>query len=450
MSKSDRLKDRLDELFSQTPTPLTPQLDHGAGSSHQPDEFAEKRAIQLATVARVSTSIASILDQTELLQSVVDQTKDNFNLYHAHIYLANETGDYLVLAAGAYDVGRKMVAQGWRIPINHEHSLVARAAREMHGVIVNDIRNEPDFLPNELLPQTLSEMAVPLITGDLVLGVLDVQSDRIGHFTEDDVSIFTTLALQVAVALQNARQYQRAERRSKELAILNELSRSLTSAIATGDVLQMVYQFTKQLMDTSNFYIALYDQKTGMISFPILFLNGETMVVEDRPLSNGLTDYIIQNKTPLLFTDHVLEKMHAIGIDVMLMGDDRPAQSWLGVPMIYGDEVMGVISVQSVDTPGAYKAHELELLKAVALQASNAFAFARQFQDTQKALENSKKLSMENERMAQRERKLREISSRVRGSMDIDVILRTAARELSEALGRKTVIRLGSRIDGDS
>ena len=74
-------------------------------------------------------------------------------------------------------------------------------------MIVNDVRSEPDFLPNPDLPETRSEMAVPMIVGDKVLGVFDVQSDRVNGFTEEDANIYTTLASQVAVALQNARLY---------------------------------------------------------------------------------------------------------------------------------------------------------------------------------------------------------------------------------------------------
>ncbi len=88
------------------------------------------------------------------------------------------SSETLVLAAGATEIGRIMVSQGWKIPVAREQSLVARSARELQGVIVNNVREDPGFLPNELLPDTRSEMAVPLMVGDQVLGVLDVQSDR--------------------------------------------------------------------------------------------------------------------------------------------------------------------------------------------------------------------------------------------------------------------------------
>jgi PAS domain S-box-containing protein len=178
----------------------------------------DQRAAQLATVARVSSAAATILDTDKLLLEVVNLTKEQFNLYHSHIYLMNEAGDTLVLAAGAGEPGRQMVANGLSIPLNREQSLVARAARERQGVIVNDVTQAPDFLPNPLLPNTRSELAVPLIVGDRVLGVFDVQSDQVDRFTPEDVNIQSTLASQIAVALQNARQYEQTLATAAELA----------------------------------------------------------------------------------------------------------------------------------------------------------------------------------------------------------------------------------------
>jgi signal transduction histidine kinase len=166
-----------------------------------------RRASELDTVARMSATTSTVLDPDTLLQTVVDLTKERFGVYHAHIYLADSAWNTLLLAAGAGEVGRKMVADGVAIEMDAEKSLVARAARERQAVIVNDVRSEPDFLANPSLPDTRSEIAVPMIVGDKVLGVFDVQSNKLNGFTKEDANIYTTLAAQVAVALQNARLY---------------------------------------------------------------------------------------------------------------------------------------------------------------------------------------------------------------------------------------------------
>jgi PAS domain S-box-containing protein len=170
-------------------------------------EQAQKRAAELEAVAQVSTTASTLLEADKLLEAVANLAQRLFGLYHAHIYLLDPAHTQLRLAAGAGDVGQQMVAEGWSIPLDRERSLVARAARERQGVTVNDVRATPDFLPNPLLPDTRAELAVPLLIGDKLLGVFDVQSDRVGRFTSVDVQIHTTLAAQVAVALQNANLY---------------------------------------------------------------------------------------------------------------------------------------------------------------------------------------------------------------------------------------------------
>ncbi len=99
-----------------------------------------KRATELELAARVSTAAATILETDRLLQEVVDLTKQTFNLYHAHVYLLDDAGDTLKLTAGAGEVGKQMVAERRNIPLNREQSLVAQAARNRAGVIVNNVR----------------------------------------------------------------------------------------------------------------------------------------------------------------------------------------------------------------------------------------------------------------------------------------------------------------------
>lgn len=211
------------------------------------EEALVKRAAELQTVARVGTAASTILEIDKLLQEVVDLTKSSFDLYHAHVYLFNQERDRLVLAAGAGQVGQQMLKKGWSIPLEREHSLVARAARSRQGVVVNDVRQEPDFLPNPLLPHTRAEMAIPLIVGNQVLGVLDVQADTVGRFTEEDLRIKTILAGQVAVALQNARSFaeeqhaqHKLSKRIDELDCLNDLGREIAETPPVPKLLQWV------------------------------------------------------------------------------------------------------------------------------------------------------------------------------------------------------------------
>ncbi len=189
------------------------------------EETLAKQAAQLQTVAEISTSVSTILDQTSLLQNIVDLTKERFDLYHSHIYLLDPSGKSLVLVAGAGEVGQIMTAEGRSIPLAQERSLVARAARSKQSIIIDDVQAEPGFLPHPLLPETKSEMAVPLLAGDQVIGVLDIQADQTDYFSEDDANIQTTLATQIAIAVENARLLTETQRAFKEL---DALTRRLT------------------------------------------------------------------------------------------------------------------------------------------------------------------------------------------------------------------------------
>ncbi|MFT3892838.1 MAG: GAF domain-containing protein [Anaerolineales bacterium] len=189
------------------------------------EQRVQDRTKALSSVAEVSTAASTILETDKLLQQVVDLAKERFGFYHAHIYLLDETGTSLVLSSGAGSIGQQMVAKGHAIPLDREQSLVARAAREKKGVTVNDVTREPNFLPNPLLPNTHSELAVPMMVGDDVVGVFDVQSEMVGRFTESDIAIQTTLASQVASAVQNARSYTEVQRSQAQLSEALNISR---------------------------------------------------------------------------------------------------------------------------------------------------------------------------------------------------------------------------------
>jgi GAF domain-containing protein/HAMP domain-containing protein len=199
----------------------------------------QKIAADMGVVANVGIATSTITDVTLLLQEVVDLSKKSFKLYHAHIYLLNETGDALELTSGAGEVGRQMVSEKRSIPLDSEQSLVARAARTREGVVVNDVTAAPDFLPNPLLPDTRAEMAVPMLVAGKVIGVLDVQSEIANRFTDVDVSIQSTLASQVAVALQNARSFSQAQRQAERETAVNLITQKIQSATTIEAALQV-------------------------------------------------------------------------------------------------------------------------------------------------------------------------------------------------------------------
>jgi CheY-like chemotaxis protein/HAMP domain-containing protein len=179
------------------------------------DRIAD-RTRRLAIVATLGEQLNAILDPNELLNEVVNQIKKNFSYYHSHIYLFDDARENLVVAAGVGAAGKAMQASGHHINLQAATSLVARAARSGEIVRVDDVQQVEDWLPNPLLPDTQAEVAVPIIQKGMVIGVLDVQENRVSGLDENDANLLRSLANQIAVALGNARLFEQTTRAKEE------------------------------------------------------------------------------------------------------------------------------------------------------------------------------------------------------------------------------------------
>lgn len=184
---------------------MTAQLRELIGSL---EERVVERTERLKLVAALGDQLSAILDFDQLLLELVNRVKETFDYYHAHVYIIDTDRQSLVMMAGSGEAGAEMKARGHIIPLNAPSSLVARATRTGEIVTVDDVRQAEDWLPNPLLPDTYAEMAVPIMVDGQVVGVLDVQEDRVGGLDEGDASLLHSLANHVAVALNNARSFE--------------------------------------------------------------------------------------------------------------------------------------------------------------------------------------------------------------------------------------------------
>ncbi len=205
-------------------------------------ESLERRAQQVQTSTEVAQEIAAAPALDDLFQRVVNLVKKRFGYYHAHLYTLQEIlvsegqarDDYLVMQEGTGPAGQKMKEAGHKIALSAPKSLVARAARSGNPVLAPNVANEPDWLPNKLLPDTQSELAVPIKLQNRVLGVLDVQSVEVAGLTEEDQLLLMGLCGQIAVAINN-HQIEAERQRTQTILLESEQKyRELINGLPVG------------------------------------------------------------------------------------------------------------------------------------------------------------------------------------------------------------------------
>lgn len=163
-----------------------------------------KKTNQLQAASYIARQTAEVQDLSVLLMTVARLVTDQFGFYHTGIFLINETGEEAVLQAASSEGGRRMMERGHSLAVGRQ-GIVGYVADKKRPRIALDIGTDAVFFNNPDLPMTRSELALPMIIRNQVIGVLDIQSDQSQAFTMDDVDVLQTLADQVAVAIENAR-----------------------------------------------------------------------------------------------------------------------------------------------------------------------------------------------------------------------------------------------------
>ncbi len=184
-----------------------------------------ERTRALETSATVSRQLSTILDQSRLVREVVEQLREAFSYYHVHIYLWDDAAGVLRMVGGTGEAGQAMLVMGHTL--SPDQGLVGRAFSTNAPVVVPNVEQNPDWLPNRLLPDTRAELAVPIVYGDEVLGVLDAQDNETGGLGEEDAQLLQTIAGQMAVALRNARLLEQMRREAEQSATINAINRKI-------------------------------------------------------------------------------------------------------------------------------------------------------------------------------------------------------------------------------
>ncbi|MEJ2759302.1 MAG: GAF domain-containing protein [Anaerolineales bacterium] len=208
----------------------------------------------------------------------------------------------------------------------------------------------------------------PLEVRGEVIGKLGITTDSEQPLSSEEQQLLDSISSEVAEALERARLFETSQRSASELAILNEMGASFAQALNEDTITENIFIYTSKLMETPQFYVALFDETDKMVSFPYVVMDGERVTEGHqyydqwytRPLGTGLTFYIIEHKVPILIDKNAATTLSDLGLPFAHFGGET--QSWLGVPMVIGDRVLGVIAVQCETIPNLYNRHHLDLL----------------------------------------------------------------------------------------
>ncbi len=385
-------------------------------------EEEQKRSAELQAVSEIATKVSTILDFDKLLNEFVYETRKQLNLYHAHIFMLDEGEHTLsVRACGWQEEGKRGVHGDRVIAIDQQVSLVAEAARTLKPVIVNNVRSDPHWLANPSLPDVQSEMAVPVVSKEKLLGVLNVHADRVNAFTEVDGAIVTTLASQIGTIIENARLFQETRQREQEALLLNRVVTSASSSLNIRESLQQVAGEIANLVSALHVGIALANEdRTSLIlqADAPLSPDGKSDIGTVIPIEgNPTAEPVLKSGKSLFINDTLNNPLTAAIRDVMKA---RGTQSLFIWPIFAGKDAIGSIGIDFAQPDRKLSAHEENLISTILLQTSTFLQNSRLFEETQRS---ARQMSV-----------LAEVGQDISASLNLQTVLEKIATHAKESL----------------
>jgi GAF domain-containing protein len=352
------------------------------------NQQTSRRATQLQTITELAEAIALVNDLNDIFPTVTSLISERFGFYHVGIFLVDEDRNYALLQAANSEGGKRMLARRHRLRLGT--GVVGFTAQTGQPRIALDVGADAVYFDNPDLPNTRSEVALPLKARSETIGVLDVQSTEAGAFTNEDLQVLTALANQVSIALENARLLIETRTALAQVQeVYNEFSRTEWSR-TVSKIQQRGFRYRTGRVEMLESAI----QGPEVIA---AVQNGE--IVADQP--NGSE-----------------ERRSAVAVPVKLRG-----------------EVIGILHVESNDPFKEWQKDEVGLVAAVAERAAVAMENARLFQDAR--------------RRAAKEQTISEATARIGSALNIENILHATAEELERVLiGSEIVIQFESNKQG--
>jgi PAS domain S-box-containing protein len=361
------------------------------------DAKLQRRAMQLQAAAEVARDVTTAQDLDELLNRTVNLVRDRFGFYHVGIFLVDEQGEYAILTAASGRAGQSMVEHGYKLKAS-ETGIVGYVTSRGQPRIALDVGADAVHFKNPYLPETRSELALPLKAGGQVIGALDVQSQQPAAFDEEDVQVLQIMADQLAVAIQNLRLLREMQQTVRELEVAyGRYTRRSWSTFAQGSNRPRGYRYRR-------------------------------LGIEPAVEQSSEAREAFQRGQPVLAT---LRPDDPAALSVA-QDNGQTAVSSLAVPIKLRGQTVGVLNLRFEEETVAQETISMveEIAERLALVLENA------------------RLMQEAQSLVSREQRINLISSQVRSSISLDTILQNTVRELGRALGAsRTFIQLGVEPD---
>lgn len=319
-------------------------------------------------------------------------------------------------------LNRRLTGEGWEQFLVQQQGTVwvedASAERNGNGHEMPELAQaEASGVMVTSKSQGRSTLAVPIVVRGEVIGTIGLEdSDSEHDWSPERIGIINDVVENLGLALDNARLFTETQRRVTELDALNQISQAVSSELDLESLLTTIGTQLRKIFDVENTYIALYDRETQMISLPYFVTDNERVTVPPMRYGEGLSSQIIRTRQPLIVNQNTVQAMESMGAKVF----GKPALSYLGVPIFAGEDVTGVISIQSTAREGMFDESHTRLLETIAatvgtaIQSAQLYGAMQQEVVTRQRAEEEIKLSLK-----EKEVLLKEIHHRVKNNLQI-------------------------------
>ncbi len=358
-------------------------------------EETQRRATQLAAAAEVARDATAILDVDQLLDETAHLISEQFGFYHAGVFLLDKEGEYAVLQAASSEGGYRMLERGHKLRVG-KVGIVGYVAGTGKPRIALDVGKDAIHFVNPDLPDTRSEMGLPLKVREHVIGVLDVQSIQEAAFSEDDVAVLQTLADQLAAAIANARLFQEVRTDAMRRNLINEVQQAAAASLDPDELLHQAGEVISRRLQRPSALLVWEPEEENLRPVAVHDAHGD-----DVPLADGLR--VTREVNPALFSKMV-ESRRISTLDTSAPHPSQPAataamespsaslakqlgiQTNVYVPLTARDQVLGVLALAQ---PEERPLEDLDFAEIVGANLSVALENARLYQD---AVETTKQL----------------------------------------------------------